>query len=123
MIALQCLIPQLLLIDAVEFSCNNITLQWFAVPEMIRDAKTQNVLSNQNHFKGKLISWNLQYAYQPPDIDSLLIKQFKQSNVDKIKTFFTETHPQKIGIFSGLGVVAILILCSLLIYFYGRDHE
>ena len=57
-IALQCLIPQLLLIDAVEFSCNNVTLEWFAVPELIMDAKTQDVLSNQNHFKGKLMSWN-----------------------------------------------------------------
>ena len=55
-VVLQCLQAQLLLIDSIEFRCDNITLQWFNVPQMIRDKETGSVLSTQKHFQGKSIA-------------------------------------------------------------------
>ena len=116
-VALQCLQAQLLLIDQIEFRCDNITLQWFGVPEMIRDKESGTILSTQTHFRNELLSWDLKDDYNPPDINTLLIKKFQESHLEKIRTFFTDTSPKRITFFSGLGVLVILILCSPLIYF------
>ena len=66
------------------------------------------------------MSWDLTEAYQTPDIDTLLLHQFNQTHLDRIKTFFFEALPHRVTVFSGIGVVTILILCSPLFYFICR---
>ena len=58
-VALQCLQAQLILIDQIEFRCDNITLKWFTAPQMVRDKESGKILSTQTHFRNKLLSWNL----------------------------------------------------------------
>ena len=115
--ALQCLQAQLILIDQIEFRCDNVTLKWFPTPGMIRDKESGNILSSQTHIRNKRLSWDLKDNYTPPDIQTLLIKKFEESHIDRIRNFFTDTSPKRISFFSGLGVLSILLLCSPLIYF------
>ena len=49
--AVQCLKPQKLLLDDVELSCTNISLQWQRVPNTIKDVTTQDVILGHQQYK------------------------------------------------------------------------
>ena len=48
-------------------------------------------------------------------------EKFEQSHLDKIKSFFSDTSPQKITIFSGLGIFVIFLLCTPIFCFLWKQ--
>ena len=121
MIAFQCLQVQLLSIDESDYRCNNTTLKWYDNPMVIKDKLSGEILSSHTQIRNKRLTWDLKENYQPPDIQTLLITKFEQSNIDKIKSFFSDTSPQKITIFSGLGIFVIFLLCTPIFCFLWKQ--
>ena len=121
MIAFQCLQVQLLSIDESDYRCNNTTLKWYDNPKVIKDKISGEILSSHTQIRNKRLTWDLKENYQPPDIQTLLITKFEQSNIDKIKSFFSDTSPQKITIFSGLGIFVIFLLCTPIFCFLWKQ--
>ena len=95
MMAFQCLQAQLLSIDDIDFRCDNITLKWYHNPRVIKDKQSGKILSSHTQIRNKRLTWNLKEDYNPPDIQTLLIKKFEQSQLDKIRNFFSDTSPKK----------------------------
>jgi len=75
MMAFQCLQAQLLSIDDMDYRCDNITLKWYHNPRVIKDNQSGKILSSHTQIRNKRLTWNLKEDYNPPDIQTLLIKK------------------------------------------------
>ena len=58
-LAIQCINLQELLIDQTPYVCTNNTLEWFPIPQEIRDKTTGKILSGHNMFRTSMLTHNL----------------------------------------------------------------
>lgn len=112
-LAIQCLNHQELLIDNTPYTCNNKTLEWFSIPEVIRDQKTNKILSGHNMFRATMLTHSLKNDFQPIDVTNLLIQPFDPTPLDNLITFFKQSDYIQISVFSSLGALAFIVLCCL----------
>ena len=110
--AVQCLKPQKLLLDSVELSCTNISLQWQQHPTIIKDVATQDVILGHQQYKATALRWSLQQEFEPMDLNTLLLKPLGGSVISDIKTFFEESNIYHVPIFGALGVILIILICT-----------